>query len=216
MKKNSICKLLIAVLIVDIVLCIVFVFTKYNIKATTEDLQISESSIQQICELATMDCFYHNVTEWTKGANIIGYGAKRLWIEYDGIVRVGIKADQLKTSIPDKDGIITVTIPDACILDKDLDEESLREIDSESPMLGFIPLYSSIKTQDRKEALAEAQEDMVASASENGMILDEAKARAKQIIENSLVSIGEKSGKHYKVKFVDVVEAQTTSPTEES
>ena len=215
MKKFLTRRLLIIFLVIDIILCGIFMLTSSNKQRKSADQQISESSIQRICELATLDCFYHNVLEWNKPGNFIGYGGKRLWIEYDGIVRVGIKADQIKVSDPDKDGIITVMIPDAIILDKDLDEDSMFEIDSAQPLWGFIPLYKAVSTEERIEALAEAQEDMMASASQNGMILDEAKERAKRIIEKNIIALGDASGKHYQVKFVNTSEVQTISPTNE-
>ena len=44
---------------------------------------------------------------------------------------------------------------------------------------------------------------MAVSASQNGMILNEARERAKKIIEKNLVAVGEASGKRYTVRFVD-------------
>ena len=213
MKRLSIRHLVIIALVIDVMLCGALVYLHSNSQKSYTDRPISESSIQRICELATLDCYYHNVTEWRKAGKILS-GAKKLWIEYDGIVRVGIQANQIKISGPDKDDVITVTMPDAVILDKDLDENSLYEIDSSSPLWGFIPLYSSVSTEERKEALAEAQEDMVASASQNGMILDEAQARAKKIIEKNIMAIRQATGKQYKVRFIDVDEIQSPSPTE--
>lgn len=222
MKKLTTRQLLIAVLVFDFVLFGALYISNTERQNEPLDRQISESSIQRICELATLDCFYHNVSKWSKPGNFLGYGAKRLWIEYDGIVRVGVKADQIKISEPDQDGLVAVTIPDAIILDKDLDEESMLEIDSSSPMWGFVPLYSDVSTEERKIALADAQEDMVASASENGMVLDEAQDRAKKIIEKNIVAMGKASGKKYKVKFTDAAttpatnEDQTASPADET
>lgn len=220
MKKLSTRQLLIIVLVIDIVLCGALFVSKSVMQIVPAERQISESSIQRICELATLDCFYHNVSKWSKPGNFIGFGAKKLWIEYDGIVRVGVKADQIKISDPDNDGIVTVTIPKAVILDKDLDEESMYEIDSSLPMWGFIPLYSNVNTEERRIALADAQEDMVASAAKNGMVLDEALVRAKKIIEKNIIAMGEASGKHYRVKFINASETQVepegqaASPTE--
>ena len=220
MKKLSTRQLLIGVLVIDIILCGALLISRSGLQIAPTERQISESSIQRICELATLDCFYHNVSQWSKPGNFIGYGGKKLWIEYDGIVRVGVKADQIKISEPDSNGVVTVRMPEAVILDKDLDEESMYEIDSSLPMWSFIPLYSDVNTEERKIALAEAQEDMVASASQNGMVLDEAQARAKKIIEKNIIAMGEASGKRYKVRFTDGSEAQptpdgqTASPTD--
>ena len=177
---------------------------------------ISKSSIQKICELATLDCFYHNVSEWSKSGNIIGYGAKKLWIEYDGMVRIGINANDIEVSEPDKDNVITVMIPDAVILEKDLDEKSIYEIDSESPLWKFVPLYNAVNTDERKAALADAQNDMEASASNNTMILDEAKERAKMIIEQNIKTAKKAEGTECTVKFVDAPEAQTVSSEEKA
>ena len=180
----------------------------------TLDAHISKSSIQKIHELATYDCFYHNVFEWSKSGNIRG-GAKKLWIEYDGRVRVGIK-DAIEISEPDKNNVITVTIPDAVILEMDLDEKSIYEIHSESPLWGFVPLYNSVNIEERKAALVEAQNDMEASASNNAMILDEAKERAKMIIEQNIKTAKKAEGTECTVKFVDAPEAQTVSSEEEA
>lgn len=155
------------------------------------------------------------MTEWSDPGNIIGYGARKLWIEYDGIVRVGMKADQIKISEPDSNNVVTVTIPDAVILDKDLDESTVREIDSQTVLLGFIQ-WSEVNTEDRRKALSKAQDEMADSASQNGTILAEAKNRAKMIIETNIVAAGEAAGKHYKVKFVNASEAQLPSGNEDN
>jgi hypothetical protein len=216
MKKLSIKQLLILVLIVDIVLCGAFVLTNILNKPARVERQISESNIQRICELATLECYYHNVSNWSQDAYGVlaftGYGEKKVWIEYDGMVRVGINAGGIKISDPDKDDIITVTMPAATILDKDLDESTISEISSDRTVLFFT---DQVNTEDRRKALAAAQEDMEESASKNEMILGEAQERAKKIIERNILAAGEASGKHYKVKFVDASETQTVVPNKE-
>lgn len=204
LKKISGKQVLIIAIAINAIL-IGVVVAKHLFKAEDDvERKVPAFNIQRICELATLDCYYHNVTEWSKPSDWKGYGAKKLWMEYDGLIRVGIKADQVKISEADNEGVVTIEIPQAVILNKDLDEDSLYEIDSTSPMWGFVPLYSSITTEERREALAMAQEDMVSSASRNGMILNEAQERAKKIIEKNIVTLGEAAGKNYTVQFVDV------------
>lgn len=205
MKKLTTRTLLILIAVIDVLLGGILIYTKLADKKGPEDRQVSESSIRRICELATLDCFYHNVTEWSDQGDFFRAG-KKMWIEYDGKVRVGIKADQVKKSGPDKDGVYTITIPSAVILGKDLDEESIYEIDSEAPLWGFFPIYGTVSTEERKEALAKAQTDMETSAANNLVILGEAQDRAKKIIENNIVKAGEAIGKSYKVKFVEASE----------
>lgn len=204
MKKMTTQKWLILVLIVDFILCGAFILTKVLNKPESGARQVSEANIHRICELATLDCFYHNVAEWSQDSyNIFGYGEKKVWIEYDGMVRVGIKAGNLKISSPDNEGVVTVTIPDATILDKDLDEHSIYEIDSEKTVLFWT---DEVNTENRKEALINAQNDMEASAAKNEMIMGEALERAKKIIERNIVALGEIGGNQYKVKFVDIAD----------
>lgn len=215
MKKLSNRQLIIVVLVVDIILCIALILTTTLNKPTSVKKQFSESNIQRICELATLDCYYHNVSNWEQEAyNFLGYGAKKVWIEYDGIVKVGIKAGKIKVSNPDKNDVITVTMPEATILDKDLDENSIYEIDSAQTILFFT---DNVNTEDRRKALANAQEDMEASAAKNEMILGEAQSRAKKIIERNIVTLGEENGKNYKVRFIDASEKQPadSEPAEE-
>ena len=69
---------------------VIFIFPVKQ-KKTVETPEFSE--VSQICELATLKCYYHDVTEYQKEANRIGflkYGAKKMWMEYSGIVRIGI------------------------------------------------------------------------------------------------------------------------------
>ena len=213
MKRLSNWKLSLIIIAVDILLFGALFFTN-NKQTEPFDKQIASTNIQRICELATLDCYYHNVSNWSQPAyNFLGYGEKTVWIEYDGMVRVGINAGKVKISDPDKDGIITVTIPEATILDKDLDENSIKELDREKTVLFFTDW---VNAEDRKKALANAQNDMEASVRKNEMILNEARERAKRVVERNIVAIGEAAGKHYTVEFVDVSETSLPSSANDS
>ena len=211
MKRNPFTKRLLIAFIIDFVLVGAFFTLRYLNQSQTYNRQISQAGIQSICELATLDCYYHNVSEWSKPGNFIGYGAKKFWIEYDGTVSVGIIADQIRISEPDRQNVIIVTMPEATVLDIDLDEDSTYEIDSESPMWGFIPLYQAVSTEERRDALAKAQDDMAAGASQNQTILNEARERAKEIIRRNIIAAGEAVGVQYTVEFIDADEPVTPS-----
>ena len=58
MKKLSTKQLLALVLVVDMVLCGAFILTNVLGQQQKTDRQISESNIQRICELATLECYY--------------------------------------------------------------------------------------------------------------------------------------------------------------
>ena len=71
MKKIRFSTLLI--IIVDILMIGAIVFfwprTDSDPDETAAESQISGASITRICELATLDCYYHNVTEWKYSGN---------------------------------------------------------------------------------------------------------------------------------------------------
>ena len=131
MKKIRFSTLLIIIVDILMIGAIVFFWPRSDSDPdeTAAESQISGASITRICELATLDCYYHNVTEWKYSGNALD-PSKKIWMEYEGFVRVGIQGDQVKVSAPDKDGVVTVTMPSARILQKDLDEDNasaLRE-----------------------------------------------------------------------------------------
>ena len=111
----------------------------------------------------------------------LGKGYKKIWTEYSGIVELGIDVSKVSVEKPTADGVVKVTIPDAEILSVDLDEDSMSE-------------------------LAEAQNHMEETANENGNLLNQAKERAKSLIEGYVKNVGEQIGKEYTVEWVEFSE----------
>ena len=88
------------------------------------------SGVTSVCELATLKCYYHNVAKAeTESSGIFAKwlktGYKKIWTEYSGIIEYGIDISQVTVSEPDKNGVVTVTMPDAQVLNVDVDEDSL-------------------------------------------------------------------------------------------
>ena len=159
------------------------------------------SAIQSVCELATLKCYYHNVakseTEASGLFKWLGTGYNKIWTEYRGIVVLGVDVSKVSVSKPSKDGVVKVTIPDAEILSVDLDEDSMGEPLTDT---GFM---TKITKEEETEALAEAQNHMEETANENGNLLNQAKERAKSLIEGYVKNVGEQIGKEYTVEWVD-------------
>ena len=72
MKKLSTKYLLILVLVVDLVLCGSLLGKALSKKESARN-HISDVNIQSICELAALECYYHNATDWEQP----GYGVFR-------------------------------------------------------------------------------------------------------------------------------------------
>lgn len=168
------------------------------------------SGVTSVCELATLKCYYHNVAKAeTEASGIFAKwlktGYKKIWTEYSGIIEYGIDISQVTVSEPDKNCVVTVTMPDAQVLNVDVDEESLGTLLTDT---GFL---TSVTTEEKTTTLAGAQEAMEQQAKENTEMLSQAKARAKTLIEEYIKNVGESIGEEYTVEWKDAEPGMTES-----
>ena len=168
------------------------------------------SGVTSVCELATLKCYYHNVAKAeTEASGIFAKwlktGYKKIWTEYSGIIEYGIDISQVTVSEPDKNGVVTVTMPDAQVLNVDVDEDSLG-----TPLTDTVFL-TSVTTEEKTTTLAGAQEAMEQQAKENTEMLSQAKARAKTLIEEYIKNVGESIGEEYTVEWKDAEPGMTES-----
>lgn len=168
------------------------------------------SGVTSVCELATLKCYYHNVAKAeTEASGIFAKwlktGYKKIWTEYSGIIEYGIDISQVTVSEPDKNGVVTVTMPDAQVLNVDVDEESLGTPLTDT---GFL---TSVTTEEKTTTLAGAQEAMEQQAKENTEMLSQAKAQAKTLIEEYIKNVGESIGEEYTVEWKDAEPGMTES-----
>ena len=156
------------------------------------------SQLGIICELATLKSFYHNVAKLESGADsFLGVSYKKMWIEYSGIVKIGIDASKVTLSKPDQNGLVKVTIPKAEVLNIDLDEDSIYVRSDTS-------IFAGISARDKVKTLGDAQDDMEKTAKENESMLMQGQVRAKIVIERYIQKIGVAIGKVYTVEWVEV------------
>lgn len=168
------------------------------------------SGVTSVCELATLKCYYHNVAKAeTEASGIFAKwlktGYKKIWTEYSGIIEYGIDISQVTVSEPDKNGVVTVTMPDAQVLNVDVDEDSLGTPLTDT---GFL---TSVTTEEKTTTLAGAQKAMEQQAKENTEMLSQAKARAKTLIEEYIKNVGESIGEEYTVEWKDAEPGMTES-----
>ena len=168
------------------------------------------SGVTSVCELATLKCYYHNVAKAeTEASGIFAKwlktGYKKIWTEYSGIIEYGIDISQVTVSEPDKNGVVTVTMPDAQVLNVDVDEDSLGTPLTDT---GFL---TSVTTEEKATTLAGAQEAMEQQAKENTEMLSQAKARAKTLIEEYIKNVDESIGEEYTVEWKDAEPGMTES-----
>lgn len=154
------------------------------------------SQIRSICELATLECFYHNVAKSTKtkGSGLLHIGEKQriFWIEYTGTAKIGIDMAALKMSVDGQN--VTVTIPPAKLLSCEV-----AQINEEGYILSTdgVMNKNKITADEQTKAVAQAQEDMAASVKKNTALLASAQERAKKLIANYIEQIGSATGVAY-------------------
>ena len=185
-------------------------------KKEDKTFELSEySSVSEICELATLRSYYHNVAvyeEKPEGAakvisdiltwpfnELLKTGYKQFWLEYSGIVEIGIdlKADKILINNPDAGGTVDIYVPDAKVLNVDADQSSF------SKPLDETGLFTSITAKERSDAYAAAQENMRQEAENDQALLRRAKNNAKILLERYIVNLGREMGVEYTVNWVD-------------
>ena len=211
-KKNAPIITIVATCLLLILAILIIPFGKKE----DEKVEWSEySSVNEICELATLRSYYHNVSlleEKPEGAakvisdiltwpfnQILKTGYKQIWQEYSGIVEIGIdlKKDKIQINNPDKNGVVDVYIPDARVLDVKAD------VDSFSEPLDERGLFTTITAKERNDAYVAAQDKMRQQAENDQALLRRAKNNAKILIERYIVNLGKEMGLSYIVNWVD-------------
>lgn len=189
--KKLMCILISAVLTLSLAAC-------SNTEPAPVDMEPKTSQMKAICELAVMDCYYHNVAKyelkdaegflwWTKDKNF--------WIEYSGVVTIGIDVSRVTVEV---DGTkVTISIPAAEVLRYTVDSSSLTE-DS------YIVAKDSaaIEAEDEIAAFSVAQADLEATASQDTALLASAQQQAQQLLEDYITNIGKATGKSYSIEWI--------------
>lgn len=163
------------------------------------------AQVRSICELATLECYYHNVAKSIKykqeGITHLGEKDRAFWIEYTGTVKLGINMSQVTMDVDANH--VTITIPEAEVLEVSVDDDSYNEDSYFMSQDGWNS--NKITAEDATQAVKAAKEEMEQTAMDNSSLLLNAQERAKKLIENYLVQIGDAVGVAYDIdwKYID-------------
>lgn len=165
------------------------------------------SQMKSICELATMDCYYHNVAKYSEedaSGALWWKKDRKFWVEYAGIVTIGIDTSLVNIEVNGE--MVTITIPPAKVLGCKVDETTLTK-DS------FIIAKNSAKVEaeHQTEAFKQAQAEMQIEASNDTVLLASAQQRAQKLLEDYVNNIGSCVGKTYQMKWVYLDGAEVLS-----
>ena len=169
-----------------------------SVPPATEEPQITQ--MRTICELATMDCYYHNVAKYYEKEaekGILGFGKKdkKFWVEYSGEVTIGLDATLVALQVSGDQ--VTITIPPAKVLGAKVYSDSLTTdsyiIDKDS---------ADITAEDQTRVFENAQADMLAQASNDHLLLFNAQQRAQMLLEDYVTNIGNAIGVTYQINWI--------------
>ncbi len=157
--------------------------------------------VRNIVNLATLECYYHNVAKSikSKGTGIGGVGEvdRKFWIEYTGMVTLGI--DMSKVDMEVNGNEITITLPPAKVLGVTIDDDSWN---ADSYICSQDAINKNpITADDVTAAMKDAQENMKTTAEGNATMLNNAQIRAKVLIENYINQLGTIAGVEYKINW---------------
>ena len=180
-----------------LVVCMFFSACGKKEEAPKEDLSLTQ--MKSICELATLKCYYHNVAKITKEKDVLWWDTTaELWIEYSGIVKLGVDITNLDMQVDGNQ--VTITMPKAKVLSCQVDQTSL---DKDSYYTNREGLGAEkINADDQTEAIKTAQENMLENVESDDSLLQQAQNRAQDLLEQYVKNVGDAMGKTYEVSFV--------------
>ena len=171
-------------------------------KKAAATMEPKVSQMKAICELAVMDCYYHNVAKYyekdaVKGFLGIGKKDKHFWIEYSGIVRLGVDVSLVSVAVSDTQ--VTITLPEAKVLSCKVDSASLAEasfiVDKHS---------ADIDASDEVKAFDQAQSQLEQTVVSDKALLSSAQQRAQTLLEEYITNIADTTEKQYAIRWVYV------------
>lgn len=166
---------------------------------TTEkvNLDLITSEIKNIGELATVEYLYTDAGKFEDAEKLFGiklpFTEKYFIAKWDGIIKAGVKIDEIHVEIQEAAKEIIVQMPKAEILSHEIDNDSIETLDEKDG------LFNPLEVEDVRDFDAASKEAMEKRAIENG-ILDKAYENAKVIVEKIVnTDVVQKQG--YSVRF---------------
>lgn len=182
----------------SVILIIMICFSIMACAKEIKNIAPDTARMKSICELAVMECYYHNVAKY-KEENATGMlwweKDRHFWMEYAGIVTIGVDTSLMNIEVEDEN--VTITIPPAKVLGCKVDETTLTE-DS------FIVAQNSAKVEaeHQTEAFKSAKDKLESEAKSNFTLLAAAQQRVQKLLEDYVTNIGNSVGKTYKIKWI--------------
>lgn len=165
--------------------------------APTISLDVINTELNGISELATMEYLYTNAAKFSDAKHFndwnIPFTEKSFILQWNGVIKAGVKMERVKVSINETEKVITIALPTAEILSHDPDENSVKVLDQNNG------LFNPVTVEDKVKFDAEMTKEMEQRAIDNGL-LEKAQENAESVIANMLYAIPGVQGT-YQVQF---------------
>ena len=162
------------------------------------NLSLIYSKISDIGELATIEYIYTDAGKFEDPKQLFGknipFTTKSFIAKWDGVIKAGIKIEDIIIEINDANKEISIHLPDAEILSHEINEESIETLDEKNG------LFNQVTVDDVRNFDQVSKEAMETRAIENGL-LEKANKNAEKIIEK-LVNNDVVKEQEYKIIFV--------------
>lgn len=163
-----------------------------------------EIQIRNICQLATLEVYFHNVAKAVKPADTgifaLTQEDRRFWIEYSGSAQVGI--DMSKVTMVTQGDTITIRMPHATLIGDVIIDSSSYDINSIAvESQSAWKKENQISAADVTNAIRETNLYSKLSIIKNGQVMLTAEHRAQDLIKKYIDMISAFSNVKYNVKF---------------
>lgn len=185
-------KRIISILLI-VVMCLSFTACSNN-----KEIAPQVSQMKAICELATVQCYYHTVAKYMEddATGVLWWKKDRkFWVEYSGIVTIGIDTASVNIEVDGEN--VTITIPPAKVLNCEVDAATLTK-DSYIVAKDSAKVEAEHETEIFKDTQAKLEEE----AAKDTALLANAQQRAQKLLEDYVTNIGNSVGKTYQIKWV--------------
>ncbi|MGL5641574.1 MAG: DUF4230 domain-containing protein [Paraclostridium sp.] len=187
-KKINKNKVLILFIIIGVIIGTIIssglIFSQKPPKDTSKVL----STVEQVAELSTSKYNYSDIVTITKDKSFknikIPFTEKSFIIKYNGIVKGGVKSEDIAVSNNNK-GSIIIDINKCSIIDHYIDEENVYVYDIKNA------LFNKVDVNEVIEELAKSKQEYEKKIIQEGF-LEDAKTSIKKTLEKSLKDLGYK------------------------
>lgn len=173
--------------IVIIVLCGLMIGAGYLAgKSSSNERQelsavVVQSQITEIAELATATYSYTELGQYESSKEFYGtkvpFTTNKFILTYDGVIKAGV--DVGKAQIEEKDGTITVRLPQAQVISHEIDENSVKVFDEKTS------IFNQFTVEDYTAFYADQKKSVEEKAISKGL-LTEARSQAVKAVTAAL------------------------------